>query len=233
MDAFIGMILPIPYIYAPQDWNYCGGQSIAVAQNQALYSLLGTNYGGNTTNFLLPNLVSRTMIGSYRMGPIPVGLSAHALTATGGTEYVQLNLQSLPTHTHAASLNSSSTMPVTVPITIASTSGSMSASLPVSTTIGTINTPTGANTILSATPGTGGTSAFMWGSVASTPMVPIAVSVSGAPAMPPQTQNVTFSIPSGISVGNAGSGAAVPSLPPFLALSFIIAMQGIYPMQPN
>ena len=68
MDAFIGTILPWPASFAPQGWAFCNGQSLPVSQNQALYSLIGNLYGGNSQSFNLPNLTGRFPVGSIFMG---------------------------------------------------------------------------------------------------------------------------------------------------------------------
>jgi microcystin-dependent protein len=61
MDSFIGSLLLVAYNWAPQNWALCNGQLLPINQNQALFSLLGTTYGGDgTTNFALPNLTGPT-----------------------------------------------------------------------------------------------------------------------------------------------------------------------------
>lgn len=85
--------------FAPKNWSFCQGQTINIASNSALFSILGVTYGGNgTTNFLLPNLASRACIGAGN-GP---GLTPYALGETGGLENVTLNLTQMPAHTHMA-----------------------------------------------------------------------------------------------------------------------------------
>ena len=97
MEGMIGEIRMFAGTFAPKNWAYCQGQTIQIASNTALFSILGTTYGGNgTTNFLLPNLASRAAIGQGQ-GP---GLSAYALGQTGGTETVTLTVQQLPLHVH-------------------------------------------------------------------------------------------------------------------------------------
>jgi microcystin-dependent protein len=97
MDAFIGEIRPISFGYAPRGWAYCNGQLLPISQNQALFSLLGTQYGGNgITTFALPDLRGRVPVGSGQ-GP---GLSNYAIGQTGGAETVALTTAQLPPHTH-------------------------------------------------------------------------------------------------------------------------------------
>ena len=91
-EIYLGQILPTAFQFAPKGFAQCNGQLMAIAQNQALFSLLGTQYGGNgVTNFALPDLRGRTPVGTSNTYPIG---------AVGGTETVTLNSQQLPTHGH-------------------------------------------------------------------------------------------------------------------------------------
>jgi microcystin-dependent protein len=96
-QPFLGMIAMFGFNFAPRGWAFCNGQLISIQQNTALFSLLGTFYGGNgTTNFALPNLQSRVPIG---MGTGP-GLSNYQIGQTGGTENVTLLSTEMPAHNH-------------------------------------------------------------------------------------------------------------------------------------
>lgn len=69
MEAFLGSIMMFGFGFAPRGWAYCNGATLNIAQNSALYALLGTTYGGNgTTTFALPNLTGRTPIGGESDG---------------------------------------------------------------------------------------------------------------------------------------------------------------------
>ncbi|MEM1219497.1 MAG: tail fiber protein, partial [Bacteroidota bacterium] len=84
---FLGQIIPWPSLEIPDGWMPCEGQIISIGQNTALFSLLGTVYGGDgRTSFALPDLRGRMPIG-YGTGP---GLSAKPLGEPGGVEYVTL-----------------------------------------------------------------------------------------------------------------------------------------------
>ena len=97
-EPFIGQLALVPYNFAPKGWALCNGQILSIAQNTALFSLLGTTYGGNgTTTFALPDLRGRVPISSGQ-GP---GLSNYALGQTGGAETQTLTLGQIPAHTHA------------------------------------------------------------------------------------------------------------------------------------
>lgn len=97
MDPFLAQITIFGCNFAPQGWALCQGQLLAISQNTAVFSLIGTYYGGNgTTTFALPDLRSRAPIG-FGQGP---GLSNYAIGETGGQETVPINNSSYPTHTH-------------------------------------------------------------------------------------------------------------------------------------
>src|SRR5262245_13746399 len=86
-EPFIGQLAWVPYNFAPKGWHFCDGSIIAIAQNTALFSLLGTTYGGNgVTTFGLPDLRGRVMISSGQ-GP---GTSNYDLGQVGGNETVTL-----------------------------------------------------------------------------------------------------------------------------------------------
>ena len=85
------------FVYAPRTWALCNGQLLPINQNQALFSLLGTTFGGDgRVNFALPDLRGRT--------PIHVG-SGHTLGENGGQQAHTLTIGELPTHTHVVNAN--------------------------------------------------------------------------------------------------------------------------------
>lgn len=96
-EPFIGQIIQGGWNFAPRGYAYCNGQQLGIAQNTALFSLLGTTYGGNgTTTFGLPDLRGRSMI---NQGQSP-GLSNYVLGQMGGAENTTLTTPNLPAHTH-------------------------------------------------------------------------------------------------------------------------------------
>ena len=102
-SPFIAQIQMFSFGFAPRFWAQCNGQLLPINQNQALFSLLGTTYGGNgTTTFALPNLQGRTPL-HFGQGS---GLSNRALGQVGGVETVTLQTTQIPSHTHTVSANS-------------------------------------------------------------------------------------------------------------------------------
>ncbi len=99
-EAFIGEIRMFAGNFAPRNWAFCDGQLLAVAQNDALFSLLGTIYGGDgRTTFGLPDMRGRLPIhAGSGAGP---GLSARPLGSKSGIENATVNANQLPTHTHS------------------------------------------------------------------------------------------------------------------------------------
>jgi microcystin-dependent protein len=96
-EPFLGELKLVPYNFAPRGWAACNGQVLSISQNTALFSLLGTTYGGNgETTFCLPDLRSRVPI-HYGQGP---GLSPYSLGQAGGEESVTLTTQEMPEHNH-------------------------------------------------------------------------------------------------------------------------------------
>jgi microcystin-dependent protein len=96
-QGFIGEIRMFGGTFAPRGWQFCSGQIMAIAQNAALFSILGTTYGGNgQTTFALPDLRGRVPIHAGQ-GP---GLSAYTLGESSGNETQTLNTNQLPPHTH-------------------------------------------------------------------------------------------------------------------------------------
>lgn len=170
-DPYIGEIRMFAGNFAPSGWAKCEGQILSIAQNTALFSLLGTTYGGNgQTTFALPDLRGRLPMGPGQ-GP---GLTQRYLGEVGGSETNTLTIQQMPAHNHTVN---------------------------ASTSDGDQNVPTGnipANTkALDKEYIAGGANTTM------------------SPAM----------------IGVTGGSQPVNNVQPYLAVTFIIALQGIYPSQ--
>jgi len=101
-EFFIGQVMMTGFNFAPRYWAQCNGQLLPINQNQALFSLLGTQFGGNgTTNFALPDLRSRTPIGYGSSADPGWQPPAIQIGQAGGAESVTLLSSNLPAHTHA------------------------------------------------------------------------------------------------------------------------------------
>jgi microcystin-dependent protein len=171
-DQFISEIRIFAGNFAPTGWALCDGQLMPISQNTALFSLLGTTYGGNgVSTFGLPNLQGSTPLGAGQ-GP---GLSLRDLGEIGGEQTVALLGSQMPSHSHTAQ---------------AATSG------------GTVS-PANAT----------------WGE-SKLGKTPLAVYAASGP------NNVLMS-PQGLSP--AGGNLPHNNMPPYLCLTFIIALQGIFP----
>jgi microcystin-dependent protein len=145
MEGVIGYTTLFAGNFAPKNWAFAQGQVVNIASNTALFSILGTTYGGNgTTTFGLPDLRGRAVVGTGQ-GP---GLSQYSLGQVGGSETTTLNSMTMPVHTHM----------VSVVGTLASAS-SASSSDPTNSTwgpdsLGNQNYSTSPNTTLKPAPAT-------------------------------------------------------------------------------
>ena len=96
-DPYIGQIMMVPYSFVPRNWAECNGQVLSIAQNSALFSLIGTQYGGDgVTTFGLPDLRGRVPLG-VGSGP---GLTTTTMGEKKGTETNTLTTAQLPAHNH-------------------------------------------------------------------------------------------------------------------------------------
>jgi microcystin-dependent protein len=172
-DPFVAEIRIFAGNFAPKGWALCDGQIMPISQNTALFSLLGTTYGGDgKSTFALPNLQGSAPL-QQGQGP---GLSLYDLGQTGGASDVTLLSSEMPAHSHTAQGNNGS---------------------------GDVNTPTN-NTWCKAH--TGKTALGMYNTAGNAAMSQSAVSI-------------------------AGGGLPHNNMPPYLVLTFIIALQGIFPQR--
>lgn len=121
-DPFVAEIRIFPFNFAPKGWAWCDGQLLPIAQNTALFSLLGTTYGGNgLSNFALPDLQGRAPMHPGQ-GP---GLSLHDLGESAGSQTVTLLESEIPAHNHGlrASVEDGTQGSLTPGITLATSVG--------------------------------------------------------------------------------------------------------------
>jgi microcystin-dependent protein len=105
VDPFVAEIRLFAGNFAPRGWAFCNGQILSISQNTALFSLLGTNYGGNgTTNFALPNLQGAVAMGTGQ-GAI---LTGRVTGEIGGSSSVSLYMSQMPMHSHRPQAKSTS-----------------------------------------------------------------------------------------------------------------------------
>lgn len=179
-NPFLGQIVMFAGNFAPRGWAFCDGQLLPISQNQALFSLLGTIYGGDgRTSFALPDLRGRIPLhpGS---GP---GLSSRILGQKGGQENVTLTQNQMPSHTHTLTKD---------------------AKLRVRNATGTENEAAG--NYLANSPSEG-------------------IYSPG----PPDNEMAAGVVNLTATLGNTGGSQAHNNMPPFLAVNFIIALEGTFP----
>jgi microcystin-dependent protein len=200
MDAFVGTILPWPVGWCPRDWHFCDGSLLSIVTYEALYSLIGTTYGGDgRTTFGIPDLRCRMPLGMSNGATIP-NLTPRALGTKGGAENVTLDIAHIPAHTHVATF------------TPTNSGGTLQASAATANTI----VPTG-NYLANGTDTSGNSYTF------ENYVTPAAAG--------PLTNLAGLTITGSGTIANSvvGGGQATATMPPFLVLNYIIALQGLYP----
>jgi microcystin-dependent protein len=182
MEPFLGQILMFAGNFAPKGWAFCNGQLLDISQNTALYSILGTYYGGDGRyKFGLPDLRGRVAI-SPGTGP---GLPSYDLGQSSGQANVTLNVTQMPNHNHTATTNTTT-------------------QIEVNTDSGEEVTPSGQHIAEH------GDDAF-----------------SGTATSGETLAGVTST--SSTTVDASGGGQSFNNMPPFQAVHYIIAIEGVYP----
>jgi microcystin-dependent protein len=199
-DPFLGEIKMVGFNFAPRGYALCAGQQMSIAQNSALFSLLGTTFGGNgQVTFGLPDYRGRSPVG---MGQGP-GLTFVNQGEVSGTESTSLNILQMPSHTHAVVATATATS--TGALQVASTSSNPSA------------TPSATNNVLAASGGGPGSATIWSDQIGSTP-----VTLANL-----ETINTTVGV--NVTVQPAGGSQPVPLRNPYLGTNFVIATEGIFP----
>jgi microcystin-dependent protein len=168
--------------FAPRGWALCEGQLLPINQNQSLYSIIGTIYGGDgRTSFALPDFRGRINIGPGH----GAGLSSHSQGAKGGTETNTMSLANMPSHNHVGSFTGAPHLPVG-------------------------DNVDGGDDPSDQYLGTPGTDIYNSAASAGETLGPLDNSLS-------------------VSVANTGANTPYNNMQPFLALNFIICLQGLFP----
>jgi microcystin-dependent protein len=178
MNPYLGMMFPFAGTFAMTGFALCNGATLSIAQNTALFSLLGTTYGGNgVSTFQLPDLQGRTMIGAGQLS----GGSNYIQGQRGGTENQTLTTNNLPAHSHSFNVNN----------------------LP-----GDLITPA-TGSYLAAGPLTG--------------------SGPNASQLKSYSDGTPNQALGSFTIGNTGSTIPFSVLSPYVTVTYVIALQGIYP----
>lgn len=222
-DPFVGEIRMVGFNYAPDGWALCQGQLVPVSQNNALFSLLSTTFGGDgRTTFGLPDLQGRSPVGmgnGANLTPVTWGAKA-------GVENITLTQNQMPLHTHAAQFTG---QPSAV-----SGSASTTVKVAVGTSASSAMVPpsSGGTTYLSAMSAKSGISnVTVNGLFSSTAPASPAAALGGIDANTTLT-GATSTASGTVTIGNTGASQPVPVRNPYLGVTFIIALQGLYPVRP-
>lgn len=214
----MGTIILFAGNFAPQGWMTCEGQSLSVNQYQALFSILGTVYGGDgTTNFKLPDLRGAFPTQCSNVSSAHPG-GTYTLGQVGGAQSATITAINLPPHTHNIIKGSGS---------------NLNGNITVATIMNVNSTDTNSVEIpsigssLSAVKDLGGSGgAGIYNT--STPNVPL----NGSTAVSTVTNNLNFD-PTGLTLTPYGSGPnPIQIVPNFVAMQYIIAIEGTYPTRP-
>lgn len=212
-EPFVGEIRMVGFTFNPRGWAYCAGQLLPIAQNQALFALLGTTYGGNgQTNFALPDLRGRVPVGATNTSGSP--LPPVQVAQTGGTPQVQLTMNELPMHNHLATFTGTGGG--------GGSSPQVAVKVGVTSTTGTLNTPGG--NVLAAAPTAGPNQALVYAPSTANldgELAGISVAVTGGGG-----GGITGGT---VTVNPSGGGQPFSIMPPFIGINFVIALEGIFP----
>jgi len=209
MDAYLGIVLPFAGNFAPEGWLLCQGQTLPISQYQALFTILGTVYGGNgTTNFQLPNLQGRVVVSAGRSA---AGTS-YNLGYSAGVEQEAVSANNLPSHTHSVAA-----VPHTHTFNLPAHTHPLA--LQCDNNNGGDQTPAGEYI------GNGGAYST---SHAQTMAAQVTGSDNGTLA---GGTTATATSPAG-TTGPTGNNAPLNVMQPYQVLNYIICVQGIFPVRP-
>jgi microcystin-dependent protein len=206
MDPLIGEIKMFAGEFAPRGWLFCQGQLLPIAQNTALFSILGTTYGGDgRTTFALPDLRGRVAMGEGN-GP---DLTPRRLGQKSGVEEVVLNIYHMPSHTHRASFTATNDPEVTTKVNAHNGEGNVDNAKDAYFATG--GSSDGRTTILNKH----------------------GYSTSKDVTMKSDVVEVSVSKTEGtVSVSNTGGGEGLYNMQPYSVINYIIAVEGVFPPRP-
>jgi microcystin-dependent protein len=218
MDPILGQIILWPVPWVPQGWALCDGSVLPINNNQALFSLIGTTYGGDgVTNFRLPDLRTKFPMGTQAMTQVGQqgGSSSASMAGAMAVGSITIGLNNLPPHRHAAAFTPGTGVAARVAVPVDSEGVSTDSSPGPNKVLGNISAGALAAKVYSSdTP--------------NTTLSPFNIEVPASSGS--------------VAVENTGGGQPVPfqaqlngsigTTPPYTTFNFIIAMQGIYPSRP-
>ncbi|MDH5929484.1 tail fiber protein [Vibrio lentus] len=229
MEYMIGQIIMFAGNFVPYNFMACQGQLLSISQYQALFSVLGTTYGGDgRTTFALPNLSGRFPVGKgddtrqyYKLG------------VRGGAAETQLDIRNLPVHSHNLSIKNENGSEIEAVVTDGQLSGKVkaTATLNVSDENGTTTTPNG-NFISRS--GTGFSSSYNFATTSNNQANKDAISID-IDSSDLSLKGTKIKIATGSSIDNqtsqTGGSSPVNNMPPYLVCNYVICVNGIYPQR--
>ncbi|QQX78945.1 phage tail protein [Shewanella sp. KX20019] len=210
-DPFIGEIKAVGFAFAPRNWTICKGQLMEINQNGSLFSLLGTNYGGDgRVTFGIADLRGRTVTGQGQ----PPGQANRVIGQLGGRQNITLQTAQLPPHKHTLSASSKEgTTHIPTNAVLATGSGSSSVTVSIPEGIPVSGEVISGPATLKLEKGKTSDSKTASGSVTTQ-------AYAAANSLTPMSEN---------AIGNTGGGAYIGVEQPYLTLNYIMALDGIYP----
>ena len=207
-DPFVGQIMQVGFSFAPYGWASCNGQIMGISQNQALFSLLGTTFGGNgQSTFGLPNAAGRSFLG---LGQSNASGQTYVWGQISGTETETLTIANMPAHNHAATFTGIS----------GPTSASGSIQAISGLTAGQSNTPADGSLLANcANAGTNQVKIYVPSGTTGTAVNLGGVNITGG----------NFTPQGSVAVGIAGSNIPFSIMNPYVAVQTNIALVGQFP----
>ncbi len=216
MEPFVGEINYVAFNFAPNGWFQCDGQTLSISQYTALYSLIGTAYGGDgITNFKLPDMRGKVPIHQGQSQGYQ-GYSNYAMGQTGGVENVTLAAAQMPAHSHPA-------MAVSTSVSAVAPGASATSTLKAANVMGDMTTA--ANNAI-ATSSAALTKLYSSTTAPNVDMHPDSVEtvLTGV--------NVTTTTNTAVTVGSTGGSLPLSIMQPYTTVNCIIAWQGVFPSRP-